>query len=259
MQKEKLDLALSVVSASLFVLLLFVAAIMFFRIYLKRKNNLIREKERMSAQFEQTLLRSKLEMQEETFTHIGNEIHDNIGQVLSLVRINLNTISATNADEKIPLMDDLLGKAITDLRNLSHSLDTDLIRKTGWVKATERLLNDIRKSAGYTIEMRTQESLPGISNEKQIILFRIIQEVLNNIIKHAGANTISLTTEMKGQDILLSIHDNGTGFNSADSSAGAGLHNMSKRAAMIGAQLDLTSSPGSGTTVMILINTANNE
>ncbi|HTD95247.1 MAG TPA: histidine kinase, partial [Chitinophagaceae bacterium] len=132
MQKEKLDIALSFAAASLFVLLFVIAAVMLFRIYLKRKNKLLLEKEMMGIQFEQTLLQSKLEIQEQTFADISREIHDNIGQVLSLARINLNTIRSENDAAKIDLVDELMGKAILDLRTLSHSLDTDLIRNKGW-------------------------------------------------------------------------------------------------------------------------------
>ena len=105
MQKEKLDLIISVIAASLFVLLLVISILFLFRIYLKRKNKLLLEKERMNIEFEQTLLKSKLEIQEHTFNEISREIHDNIGQVLSLVRINLNTIKAPDETEKINLMD----------------------------------------------------------------------------------------------------------------------------------------------------------
>ena len=87
--------------ASIFILLLVIAIFMLFRIYLKRKNKLLLEKERMSIQFEQTLLQSKLEIQEHTFHDISQELHDNIGQVLSLVSINLNTLKAPDETDKI--------------------------------------------------------------------------------------------------------------------------------------------------------------
>ena len=104
MQKAKLDLILAILSACVFVLLLGVTIFILFRIYLKRKNTLLREKEDLSIQFEQTLLRSKLEIQEETFSNISKEIHDNIGQVLSLVRINLNTMGTIVDEQKIEMM-----------------------------------------------------------------------------------------------------------------------------------------------------------
>lgn len=253
MPKEKLDLATSIIAASLFVLLLVVAAFMLFRIYLKRKNKLILEKERMSIQFEQTLLRSKLEIQEETFTYIGREIHDNIGQVLSLARINLNTM--TPADEqKVTLIDELMGKALTDLRNLSHSLDADMIRNSGWLKAAERLFNALGKSGTCKVSFAVEENLPNLGPEKPIILFRMIQEIINNIIKHAGAKEIKFQASRKDNQIVVNITDDGKGFDRTVVATGAGLQNLETRAKMIDANLYIHTVPGSGTSVIIFIN-----
>ncbi len=193
MQKEKLDLIISVIAASLFVLLLVISILFLFRIYLKRKNKLLLEKERMNIEFEQTLLKSKLEIQEHTFNEISREIHDNIGQVLSLVRINLNTLKAPDDTDKINLMDELMGKAITDLRSLSHSLDADHIRNKGWMVAVHKLLNDLQKTGKYKTSYRDRtKNCLLLGNDKPIILFRMIQEVINNIIRHAAADTIHL-------------------------------------------------------------------
>lgn len=254
MQKESLTLILSILSASVFVLLLVIGAFMLFRIYLKRKNMLLLEKEKMSIRFEQTLLRSKLEIQEETFTYISREIHDNIGQVLSLIRINLNTISLPSEEQKINLMDELIGKAIRDLRNLSHSLDSDMIRNSGWVKAAERLLADLQKTGTCKITFAAEEKLPAIGNEKSIILFRMIQEIINNIIKHARAKEIGFKAFPEERCIQIMIEDNGKGFDRATVAAGAGLQNLETRARMIDANLTIDTIPGSGTCVTISVN-----
>jgi signal transduction histidine kinase len=253
MQKEKLDLAVSIVVASLSVLLLAVAAFMLFRIYLKRKNKLLLEQERMNMQFEQTLLRSKLEIQEDTFTYISREIHDNIGQVLSLARLNLNTMSSAD-QQKVTLIDDLMGKAIADLRTLSHSLDTDMIRNSGWIKATERLLLALAKSETCRVGFEAEENLPTLGNEKPIILFRMIQEIINNIIKHAKATEVSFSASKLENQIIVKINDNGRGFDKESLNAGAGLQNLESRAKMIDANLYIHSVPGGGTLVSISVN-----
>ena len=220
---------------------------------------LILEKERMGIQFEQTLLASKLEIQEQTFTYIGQEIHDNIGQVLSLVRINLNTLQCTTEEQKIILMDELLGKAITDLRSLSHLLDTDYIRTTGWAGAVEKLFIDLKRTGKYTTTVWTEENLPALATEKQIILFRMIQEIVNNIIKHAEASEINLHAMHRENQIMIDIKDNGKGFDQAISSGGNGLRNLTSRAKMINAEINIISKPGSGTLVNISINSNSNE
>ncbi|MGZ8509874.1 MAG: sensor histidine kinase [Chitinophagaceae bacterium] len=259
MQKEKLDLIISVIAASLFVLLLVISVLFLFRIYLKRKNKLLLEKERMNIEFEQTLLKSKLEIQEHTFTEISREIHDNIGQVLSLVRINLNTLEAPVETKKINLMDELLGKAITDLRSLSHSLDADHIRNKGWIIPVTRLLNDLQKSGKYKTHLQQDEELPALGNDKPIILFRMIQEVINNVIRHAAADTIYLDAKKENNKLTVKISDNGKGFDVSKNSAGVGLQNLRTRSKMIGADLMIKSDKGIGTVVTISIKTENNE
>lgn len=259
MQKEKLDLIISVIAASLFVLLLVISGLFLFRIYLKRKNKLLLEKERMNIEFEQTLLKSKLEIQEHTFTEISREIHDNIGQVLSLVRINLNTLDAPVEAKKINLMDELLGKAITDLRSLSHSLDADHIRNKGWITAVTRLLNDLQKSGKYKTHLQQDDDLPALGNDKPIILFRMIQEIINNVIRHAAADTIHLDARKENNNLVIKITDNGKGFDVSKNSGGVGVQNLKTRSKMIGADLVIKSDKGIGTVVTISIKTENNE
>jgi signal transduction histidine kinase len=257
MQKEKLDFVLPILFSSLFVLLLMVAVFMLFRIYLKRKNKLLLEKERMSIQFEQTLLQSKLEIQEQTFHHISQELHDNIGQVLSLVSINLNTLKAPDDASKIAMMDDILTKALVDLRNLSHSLDADHIRINGWPLPVSKLLLQLQHTGKYTTHCKISDDLPPLGNDRPIILFRMIQEVINNITKHAAADTISFDAQKENDQLMIRIQDNGKGFDSKSVSNGAGLRNLENRAKMINATIAIDSGPGKGTLVTIAIKTDN--
>ena len=213
----------------------------------------------MNIEFEQTLLKSKLEIQEHTFNDISREIHDNIGQVLSLVRINLNTLKAPDDTDKVNLMDELMGKAITDLRSLSHSLDADHIRNKGWLTAVTKLLNDLQKTGKYKIEIQYDEDLPELGNDKPIILFRMIQEIINNIIRHAGANTIHLAAKKENFKLVIKLSDNGKGFDTDQNSEGVGLQNLKNRSKMINADLSIASESGKGTAITISIKTDNNE
>jgi signal transduction histidine kinase len=255
MQKEKLEVLLSVVVASLLVLMLVIVIIMLFRIYLKRKNKLIREKELMSIQFEQTLLQSKLEIQEQTFQDISQELHDNIGQLLSLVSINLNTLNAPHESERINKMDELLGKALNDLRNLSHSLDGDYIRNNGWTGLVVKLMGNLESTGKYHTTTELDDSLPSLGTERPIILFRMIQEVIHNIIKHANAKTIYLKAKQEPGHLIITIKDDGKGFSADEAAGGAGLQNLQNRAKMINAELKINSQPGTGTYVTIAIKT----
>lgn len=255
MPKEKIDLIIAIIAVSLFILLLMIAVMLFFRIYLKRKNKLLIEKERLQIEYEKTLLESKLEIQEQTFKYISQELHDNIGQVLSLVSINLNTLDAPQESRRINQMDELLGKALSDLRTLSHSLDADHIRDNGWGPAVRKLFLQLESTGKYRTKVFIQEPMPALENGKPIILFRLIQEVVSNITRHADATEIDFEAIQKGSAIEITVKDNGKGFDVDKLSGGAGLRNLQNRSKLISADLAINSKPGNGTTVKVFIKT----
>jgi signal transduction histidine kinase len=151
-------------------------------------------------------------------------------------------------------MDTLMEKAITDLRNLSHSLDSDLIRNKGWLKASEKIFSDLQKAKTHKVIIETEENLPKISNERSIILYRMIQEIVNNIIKHAFAKEIKFSAAMRDRNIIISIKDNGNGFDISAANGGAGLQNLKNRAKMIDAAIGIHSDFSQGTLVTISVN-----
>lgn len=220
----------------------------------QRRNKLIFENQKIKKDFEQTLLNTQLEIQEQTLTHISREIHDNIGQVLSLARLQLHTLSESPSEEDIDYTDNLLEKAITDLRGLSHSLNTNSIKENGFAASVEKILEQFDKTGKFKTTFYDEVGFT-ISDDHGIILFRIIQEVLNNIVKHAQATEITIRIEKPDEQTIISITDNGKGFNteklhSAD--GGIGIRNITERAFIIDAKLSLISQVNHGTTVRII-------
>jgi signal transduction histidine kinase len=151
-------------------------------------------------------------------------------------------------------MDELLGKALTDLRNLSHSLDGDHIRRHGWTLSVQKLLDDLQKSGRYQTVIDIEKELPPLGTERPIILFRMIQECISNIIRHAGADIITFSAKKENDKIAIDIRDNGKGFDHNGKPVGVGLQNLKNRSRMIDADLRVNSSPGNGTQVTILVN-----
>ncbi len=221
-----------------------------------RKNRLLHENEKIKQDFEEVLLNTRLEIQEQTLDHVSREIHDNIGQVLSLVRLQINTLAAQPKQEDVSYADDLLGKAIGDLRTLSHSLNTNAIKEQGFIESVRQTLLQFEKTGKYRIAFDVEESGFYINDDYGIILFRIVQEVLNNIVKHAHATEISVKLFTTDNGCQISISDNGCGFDTKVRStieSGIGIKNIIERAKIIGAKLSLFSQPGSGTTVLITL------
>jgi signal transduction histidine kinase len=226
-------------------------------VFLRRQRKNKQEKEEMRNRFEQTLLKTQLEIQEQAFTYISQEIHDNIGQILSLVRLNLNTFGEHVTEDKINQTDDLLGKAIKDLRDLSHNLQNNRIHSIGIIESIRQLLISLEKTGQFQTTFRTSDNFHILDANTDIILYRMIQEIINNIIKHAAANSIDIEITNENNITSVRISDNGVGFDttliSKVSRPGIGLQNIINRAKMINTTVDVNSFPGRGTTITLHI------
>lgn len=214
----------------------------------------------MRHKMEQEVLKAQLEIQEQTLKNISQEIHDNIGQALTLAKLNLNTMQVTDEElkDKISNSKQLVGKAISDLRSLSHSLDTDYIKEMGLVRAIEYELEMIRKSGTMGAILEINGNPVRLDKHKELILFRIVQESLNNIIKHSGAGKILIQLTYTVRQLALSITDDGLGMdlsplNENNNSFGLGIKNMHSRATLIGADFNMQSKLQEGTTLKILL------
>lgn len=253
MELNELDII--ILSGVVFFLLLSFFIVYFIVFYRKKQFRNIQEKERMVAEFDQTLLQTRLEIQEQTFLHIGQELHDNIGQVLSLVSLNLNTIPSPESD-KLSFTSDLLDKAIKDLRDLGRELNSDRIEHIGLIDSIcEELAIMERSNCFKTKEvLRTRFELE--SGKRSVILFRIIQEVLNNIIKHSGAACVTVVFDTLPTGYLIAIKDDGKGFSVAEAlekASGSGLANIYSRAKLVRTEVSIESKLERGTEVNLFI------
>ena len=209
--------------------------------------------------YEQTLLRSRLEIQEETLRNISQEIHDNIGQVLSLAKLHLNTLPAEPNDgnaEVIVATKELVSKAITDLRGLSKSLHPDRVNELGLEENILHELEMLEKTRLYETHFRISGSPYNVPVQTQTILFRMVQEAISNIIKHAKANRVEILVDYDPVLFCLSIQDNGVGIASGVATrteSGIGIKNMQNRSAVIGATFELLPVPEGGTEIRICL------
>jgi two-component system, NarL family, sensor kinase len=235
-------------------LVIFVSAIR----YQKRQRKHILEKQQLQSQFTQTLLQSQLEIQEQTLQQVSRELHDNLGQIASLIKINLNTLQLSDlakATEKVEATKGLIRQLLADLKALSVSLGSDRLNQLGLVKALQAEVDNLNKTDAFTAAFVSEGVIPEIDDDKAIILYRMAQEVLNNMVKHSKAPLIKLSVSFKENIFTLAFTDNGTGFDIAAKlqSGGAGLKNLQNRAQLINAILNIDSQPGQGTHISIQI------
>jgi two-component system, NarL family, sensor kinase len=249
MEKNITDIRIIIIIGSLLFLLLFIFIITFLILYQRRNSYHHKEKELLQSQFEQELLQTQLEIQEQTLKTISQEIHDNVGQVLSLAKLNLNTLP-NSSDQKIQDTKNLVSKAINDLRNLSHSLHGDVIAELGLQQSIENELRIIESTKAFKTELKVTGTVFKINAQKEMVLFRIVQEALNNSIKYSGAKKITVNMQYQPQLFTLQIEDDGKGFDAAQN-IGIGLKSMLNRAQLIGGTFNLQSTENKGTIVTI--------
>lgn len=221
------------------------------RIYKHRK-----EQAQLHAKFSQTLLESQLEIQEQIFRHISTELHDNLGQVASLIKLNLFTIELNDVEkarDKIENTKELTRQLLTDIKSLSVSLSSDRIAKTGLSQALETEVERLNKTGQFTATYTESGHLPLLDNDKATILYRMVQEVLNNMVKHSRAKKISVLLDASEKFITLALTDDGIGFSISEKikSGGAGLLNLQNRAKLINAKMYTESAPGEGSKTTI--------
>jgi signal transduction histidine kinase len=234
--------------------------IYFILLYKNKQLKNLQEQEMLKANFNQELIKTHMEIQEQTMQTIGADLHDNIGQLLSLTSLTLNSIELDNTDkaqQKIGAAIELNLKSIKEMRLLGRLLHGEQLLKLGLEEAIRSEVTWIEKSGRFTVVYDIDGDRPDANNaDKDLILFRITQEILNNIIKHSQAKEINIKLGYLDTGIRLQIIDNGTGFSIGDlpeAQKGMGLKNIQKRAEIVGGEVFIQSTPGEGTCVDIFI------
>lgn len=263
MPDQNQEIYLVVIAGVVLALMLvgFIVTILF--LYQRKQHRQEQELERIKDQYDQELLKSQLEIQEGTFKTIGQELHDNIGQVLSVVKLSLAILPIEkehSAYEPILNSRQMLNKAIFDLADLTKSLHTDRIAQIGLAQSIHFELEALKKAGLVEINLDVAGSEYSFEGQKGVILFRIFQENINNILKHSQATRVNVLIDFSSEtDFTMEIQDNGIGFNveekkaSTNSASGVGLKSMYNRAKLMGGEISFQSSPGEGTTVTVTL------
>ncbi|MEN9571027.1 MAG: hypothetical protein RL172_2258 [Bacteroidota bacterium] len=257
------QIAFAIVVVTIVFLLLSSSVVVYGMVYQRRRKEHTHEVTTLKYVYEQELLQTQIEIQEQTMKNISQELHDNIGQMLGLAKLRLNTfpVVADHAVEKgVEELKQFIGKAIKDLRDISKSLHGEKISDIGLQDAIANELNILQNIGGrFTTNLHVDGEPYKMDAEKEIILFRIVQEALNNTVKHAQAKNIDVTLHYSTALFKLTVQDDGIGFDPQQvkaSETGIGLKNMYNRARMIGGEVLIESGQNKeGTKLSILLKT----
>jgi signal transduction histidine kinase len=234
------------------------AIFFFFVTYQKRLLKKELELNRIKTEQQEEIIRNTISAQEKERKRIARDLHDEVGAMLSVVKLNVSRIerktdagfSKELAGETKSYLDDV----IAQVRRISRDLLPPSLEKLGLVYAVEEQCKMINKSEQIKVHFWKNSTFFRFEIEKELALYRIIQEVINNALKHSGATIINVNFRFTKTNLLTSVSDNGKGFEvNTKLSSGLGLRNLESRTQVINAHYKLKSQPGKGTTALIYL------
>ena len=222
--------------------------------YFKRIQQLKRKNE-LQADFSHQLIdREEIERK-----RISQALHDSLGHELLLLRNRAldgaNQADNPTAQEQFEDISNLAGQALENARGMAYNLRPFELDRIGFKKAIETMISKIAESSSVRY-FKDIDALEGVLTSTALVhLYRLIQEALNNILKHSNASVVMLEIKIEKAQVRVQLDDNGNGFDTRIHKAGMGLNGMEERAKLIRGKFHLTSAPGEGTQIRILIPT----
>jgi two-component system, NarL family, sensor kinase len=258
---QESEITVIIVASTIILLLLATFIVLFLFIHQRRAYRYKRQVQKMQEEFS----KAQIELQEQVLGTVSAEIHDNLGQMLSVIKLNLSKLSkmvgveAKKEEELIGEIKTQVSGVITDMRNILKTLSPDFISDFGLSEAVKIELERIDRTG----HIKTNLSIGGepikFNPKVEIVLFRIAQELMNNAIKHAEATLLQVDLQYSGGLLKMTVSDDGKGFD-PDSlllrdagQSGNGLKNMKNRVKVIGGNLNFVSSKQYGTRIIIEI------
>jgi signal transduction histidine kinase len=233
--------------ASGVLVILLVSLLLFFRYRNKKRTEM--EKQRNLG------LKAVIEAEEKERIRIARDLHDGLGQLLSTARVNMAALEGEVKSEDEKLLGNALNtidESIKEVRSISHNMMPVALIEFGLIKAVDVLVLRVNEAKAMKITF-SHEGIDRLEQSVEISIYRIIQEVLNNMIKHSDARNIMIDLRRSGHKILLKINDDGKGFDSGEigKSSGMGWNNIYSRLSLINGNMDVHSDPGTGTVINI--------
>ncbi len=237
--------------------MIFVFSISFlvFFVYARQKqNDLVFQQENMREQYEKELILSRVEVQEMTYAALSRDLHDNVGQLLSSAKLLLGAIrrSPGQDPEILGSAENILSQAIGEIRSLSKSLDKEWLRQFSFLENLSLETGRLADHTGLQISLDAPDQI-SLSPDQQIIAFRIVQEGLQNAIRHSRASAICIEVSQGRNQLAVRVRDNGIGFRADPSREGMGLKNMKYRTGLLGGSIHWEHPASGGTCAVIRI------
>lgn len=226
------------------------------------KEQTIKEQEidRLLAEKDIKNLDTLIEGREHERKRIGRDLHDRLGSMLSTVKLQFSTLEeslgekGTTQNHQYHSAIELLDEAVKEVRKIAHDLVTGTLVKNGLLAALQETKNNIEQTGQIKIRIYEKGVQPNLPLDLEVGLYRVVQELLSNVLKHAKASQVNIHLVQEGRALTLVFEDNGIGFVTSGLQKGIGLANVRQRIAALGGVVSFDSRPGSGSTTIIEIN-----
>lgn len=244
------EVLIPILLTTLIVFLLLVGIVITLLISHRRAERNRRAMARMELDYQKELRTIESEVQEATLTHLASELHDNIGQLLTSMRLQMEKekLRQPAIEPALEPISRTLQTTMQQVRLLSHSLSNDFIGDGGLLRVIGQEVERLRGLNRLDIDFETDGTEPELNKDVRTVAFRMFQEALSNALRHSGASRIRIT--LKGQDgFFLQLCDDGKGFDKAAAmhhSAGLGLKNLMRRASLAGLDCRIDTEPQKG-------------
>jgi len=251
-ESKGLSIQIIIIAGTLLFLLLVLIIMLVLYLYQRKRFLQVTEITQLKGSFEQILLTTQIEIQEQTLRQISQELHDNISQKLGLLKIQINQLQSQNPTLNLLDCKVVLTETISDLRVLSKSFHPDRIGSIPLKENIENELTLVKRASGSSIVYSIDGDDDSLQPEQKIILFRIFQELLNNALRYANASKIEVQLRFDDNFISLYIQDNGDGL-PVDYQKGIGHTSMQNRVNLLQGSFHLESERGKGTLAKVEI------
>lgn len=255
-QAQENRLIIALIFATVFLVIASVGVVLFF--YFSRKKVIEKEREKADLKIknQQRILQTSIAVQETERKRIAQDLHDAISAKLNVVSLTTNVLLANknNTDKQQEALNHILNITTTTLessRKIAHDLMPPILEKFGLKAALEELFEEFTKTTNVEIEHNVEELQ--LSETNQLHVFRILQELINNSIRHGKANELIVFIDQDTQGFSLQYQDNGIGFNVLEVSkkSGIGLQNINSRVKILNGSLQIESKENSGSQFII--------
>ncbi|WP_430928590.1 sensor histidine kinase [Polaribacter marinivivus] len=233
--------------STILILIIVIALIILFTTFQKKKNFLVEKQKEEQERFEKEIAETQIEIREATLRNISWELHDNIGQLLTLAKIQLQNSTPENIKE----VSETITKGLTEVRSLSKLINPEAIKNIDLREALQLEVDRFNRLNFIETTYKVKGHEVEIDKKASIVLFRILQEFFSNTIKHSKATNLEVTLNYKKDKLILFAKDNGVGFLINEKKEGIGLSNIKNRIKLIGAEVNFVIAENKGTSIEI--------